>query len=152
MPDLIRTRTLRARKPHACMTCHQNAVQVGETYDRATYTFDGRLYDWINCAACDEAKRFVIDWMDRDADEGLNEECFEEWARDVGWSASVSAGERTNEETAALAFLVRYSATVVDHMWVGVAGHPDDPECTHRGDGEDLYCGRREDEHLWSTR
>ena len=32
------------------------------------------------------------------------------------------------------------------HSFVGVAGHPDDDECTYEG------CGRREDEHEWSTR
>ncbi|WP_114589377.1 hypothetical protein [Microbacterium arborescens] len=40
-----------------------------------------------------------------------------------------------------------------DHAYLPVAGHPDDPECTHRADGTDAtYCGRAEDEHAWSTR
>lgn len=42
---------------------------------------------------------------------------------------------------------------VTDHAWQGVAGHPDDPECTHRSDGTDAtYCGRFEHEHEESTR
>lgn len=35
-----------------------------------------------------------------------------------------------------------------DHVYLPVAGHPDDPECAHRADGTDAtYCGRPEDEH-----
>lgn len=34
------------------------------------------------------------------------------------------------------------------HDFVGVAGHPDDDECTHRADGTDTtYCGRTSAEH-----
>jgi hypothetical protein len=42
---------------------------------------------------------------------------------------------------------------VADHAWIGVAGHPDDDECTYRSDGTDeTYCGRTEAEHMESTR
>lgn len=35
-----------------------------------------------------------------------------------------------------------------DHPFLPVAGHPDDDECTHRGDGtDDTYCGRPEEDH-----
>lgn len=31
---------------------------------------------------------------------------------------------------------------ITDHVYLGVAGHPDDPECTYRSDGTDAtYCG-----------
>jgi hypothetical protein len=34
------------------------------------------------------------------------------------------------------------------HHFIGVAGHPDDDECTYREDGTDrTYCGRTEGEH-----
>ena len=35
-----------------------------------------------------------------------------------------------------------------DHEFIGVAGHPDDDECTHRADGTDAtYCGLTRAEH-----
>lgn len=38
---------------------------------------------------------------------------------------------------------------VLDHGFVGVAGHPDDDECTDRWDGTDAtYCGRPEAAHV----
>lgn len=40
------------------------------------------------------------------------------------------------------------SATVDDHDFRPVAGHPDDDECTHRSDGTDLtYCGEPRSAH-----
>lgn len=37
---------------------------------------------------------------------------------------------------------------VTDHVFVGVAGHPDDDECTYRSDGTDAtYCGEPADAH-----
>lgn len=32
---------------------------------------------------------------------------------------------------------------IIDHLWVGVEGHPDDTECTFNG------CGQPEDKHRW---
>lgn len=35
-----------------------------------------------------------------------------------------------------------------DHDFLPVTGHPDDDECTHRGDGTNAtYCGRTRAEH-----
>lgn len=43
--------------------------------------------------------------------------------------------------------------TITDHSWIGVAGHPDDGECTHRSDGtDDTYCGEPDEMHETSTR
>jgi hypothetical protein len=37
---------------------------------------------------------------------------------------------------------------MTDHVFLPVAGHPDDDECTHRADGTDAtYCGRTRAEH-----
>ena len=42
---------------------------------------------------------------------------------------------------------------IADHPYLPVAGHPDDPECTHRIDGTDAtYCGQIEEQHTESTR
>jgi len=36
----------------------------------------------------------------------------------------------------------------LDHDYIGVAGHPDDDECTHRADGTDAtYCGEPDRHH-----
>jgi hypothetical protein len=37
---------------------------------------------------------------------------------------------------------------ILDHIYQGVAGHPDDDECTFRADGTDeTYCGRTRNQH-----
>lgn len=135
------------------MTCRSVAVEPGQEYRRATLVHDGSIYDWVNCVSCDAALKYVVAWAGDYADEGISEETFSEWARDIGWTASSDPADQGEEQIAALAFLVRYRGTIVDHAWAGVAGHPDDHECSHRADGTDaMYCGKREEEHLWSTR
>jgi len=38
------------------------------------------------------------------------------------------------------------------HHFLGVAGHPDDDECTYRSDGTDeTYCGSSEQYHYWKV-
>lgn len=153
MPDVISRKTVRARKQHGCMTCHKVAVEPGQEYERTTLVYDGRIYDWVNCEACDTAAPYVFKWVGDYGDEGISEETFDDWARDVGWEADIDPETQTIEQQAALAFLVRYRGTIVDHQWTGVAGHADDPECSHRLDGTDAtYCGRLEHEHLWADR
>ncbi len=37
----------------------------------------------------------------------------------------------------------------LDHVFLPVAGHPDDDECTYRSDGtDDTYCGLPEAAHI----
>lgn len=151
MPDVLSRKTVRARKPHTCMLCHQTAVEPGQEYERSTLIYDGRIYDWVNCAACDALMPFVTEWAN---DDEIGEDTVEEWAMDAGWNASsTDPADQNDEQKAALAFLVRYRKMIVDHQYTSVAGHPDDPECAHRADGTDAtYCGEREHMHLWSDR
>lgn len=150
MPDVLSRKTVRARKQHSCMLCHKVAVEPGQEYERATLIYDGRIYDWVNCAPCDALVRFVVDWA---VDDEISEDTVYDWAREIAWDADSTAETQTTEQKAAVAFLARYSRMVVDHVFIGVAGHPDDNECTHRTDGTDAtYCGRRDDDHVWGDR
>lgn len=152
MPQLISEKKVHARKTHQCMTCNQPAIQPGEEYTRSTYVFDGRIYDWVMCKDCLACESYVFNWCSY-IDDGIGAEQYEEWASDTGWSADCDPATQTDEQKAALSYLVRRNKTIVDHAWIGVAGHPDDPECTHRSDGTDAtYCGHIEHDHLWSTR
>jgi hypothetical protein len=147
MPDVLSRKTVRARKQHTCMLCHQTAAEPGQEYERATLIYDGRIYDWVNCTACEALMPFVTDWAN---DDEIGEDTVDEWARETAWEADSTPDSQSDEQKAAVAFLARYARMVVDHVFVGVAGHPDDNECTHRADGTDAtYCGRREDEHVW---
>ncbi len=151
MPMLLKSQTVKARKVHACCTCHTPAVRPGEEYRRDTYVFDGRVYDWVMCTACIAIEGFVFAWCDY-VDDGIGAEQYDEWARDTGWGADNEPEAQTDEQKGALAYLAR-RGMIVAHSWVGVAGHPDDPECAHREDGTDAtYCGEPEYRHLWSTR
>lgn len=154
MPDVLSRKTVRARKQHTCMTCHNVAVQPGQEYERTTLVYDGRIYDWVNCPACETAAPYVFKWVGDYGDEGISEDTYEEWAMDAGWNArSTDPADQNDEQKAALAFLVRYRKMIVDHRYTSVAGHPDDPECAHRSDGTDAtYCGQSEHMHLWSDR
>lgn len=62
MPELIRTKTVTARKVHRCRTCFAEAIQPGETYTRDTYAHDGTVYDWVACEACRSISTAVYDW------------------------------------------------------------------------------------------
>ena len=150
MPTLLREKDVTARKPHVCRTCPNVAIEPGEVYRRSTYAHDGTVYDWVQCSACAEASGWVYAWAGC-PDEGVGESEYLEWSRDVGESADVG-GDLTAEEQAALAYQKRRLGTIIDHAWIGVAGHPDDKECTYRADGtDDTYCGRHEYDHLWSN-
>ncbi len=149
MPDVLSRKTVRARKQHSCMMCHNLAVEPGQEYERSTLVYDGRIYDWVNCAACEALVPYVVDWA---VDDEISEDTVYEWAREIAWEADSTPDTQTDEQRAAVAFLGRYGrGMVTDHVFIGVAGHPDDNECTHRADGTDAtYCGRRDDDHVWS--
>lgn len=81
MPDLISELTVTARKPHHCQCCGTVAVQPGDTYHRAVYTYDGHIYTWISCQPCDEISGDVWDWWDR-PEEGCGRDSYIEWAEE----------------------------------------------------------------------
>lgn len=81
MPDLINDKTVTARKPHGCMTCG-TAIQAGETYSRQTYVYDGRVYDWVQCAECRALSGIVFRWVEDWYDEGIGQDEYVEWARE----------------------------------------------------------------------
>lgn len=81
MPDLLREKTVTARKAHECMTCTATAIRPGETYVRTTYVYDGHLYDWVQCTECDQISGLVYNWSS-DPDEGVGRDDFMEWARE----------------------------------------------------------------------
>lgn len=149
MPDVLSRKTIRARKQHICMLCHKPAVEPGAEYERTTLIYDGRIYDWVNCAACDALVPYVVEWA---VDDEIGEDTVYEWAHDVAGEAGSDPADWNDEQRAAVGFLGRYGrGMVTDHAFIGVAGHPDDNECTNRSDGTDAtYCARREDEHIWS--
>ena len=95
MPDLIKTRDVTARKAHGCQTCNDTAIQPGERYTRDTYVYDGRMYDWVQCAACSALGGIVFKWAGH-PDEGVGRDDYTEWAReviDVGSADSARARE-----------------------------------------------------------
>lgn len=134
------------------MTCLTTAIQPGQEYKRATYVLDGRIYDWVMCDECRACSSYVFEWCSY-VEDGIGETDYDEWAYDTGWEADSDPATQTDEQKAAIAYLVRRRKMVVDHAWIGVAGHSDDPECSNRADGTDeTYCGKIEHDHLWSTR
>lgn len=92
MPDLIKTKDVKARKAHVCETCNDTAIQPGETYTRDTYVYDGRMYDWVQCAACSAIGGIVYEWAGC-PDEGVARDDYVEWARESA-TADTLEGER----------------------------------------------------------
>lgn len=82
MSELLKSKTMKARKAHPCSYCGAAAVQPGETYTRDTFLFDGYVYDWVSCAPCSDMYKVVRAWSNAFGDEGLNGEDYAEWASD----------------------------------------------------------------------
>lgn len=79
------TRT--ARKVHRCGMCSQT-IKVGERHHVSTNVWDGRVYDWRECAGCarDSICSYVHDWSGCYYEEGVGYEQAAEWADEaVGW-------------------------------------------------------------------
>ena len=51
MTTRIRDAQPKARKAHICQMCN-GPIAPGDTYSRATMIYDGRIYDWVECSAC----------------------------------------------------------------------------------------------------
>jgi hypothetical protein len=98
MPDLLKSKTLKARKVHRCMLCGAPAVQPGGTYERSTLILDGRVYDWVECEPCGPVATYAADdyWLD----EGVTSEAAIAWAED-------NRGESGQRGEVARAFLAR---------------------------------------------
>lgn len=103
MPELLRSKTVTARKIHQCRSCFADAIQPGNTYTRDTYVYDGTVYDWVQCDACRAIMNAVYDWS-VDAEEGITAETYDEWATE-------HRDESTHGE-AARAYLERKDAAV----------------------------------------
>lgn len=104
MPSLIAEKTVTARKPHRCLCCGVVAIHPGQRYHRETYVYDGRVYDWVSCADCNEIQGDVYEWHGC-PDEGVGADEFDEWAM-----------ENRGEDSRAEKYLIRRWGTA----------HPDD--------------------------
>lgn len=79
MIEQLKRRTPIARKAHKCNYCHSFSIQPGHAYIRCTNVYDGRVYDWISCCACDMLVEEV--WAyGGDGEEGLDSSMFYDWA------------------------------------------------------------------------
>lgn len=100
MVSLVRTKTVTARKAHTCACCGVVAIHPGQTYVRETYTHDGRIYDWVSCAPCQEIAGDVYEWAGA-PDDGVGNDQYVEWAEEMVVHGSDEVKAR------ALAFLAR---------------------------------------------
>ncbi len=82
MPIQLKAATRVARKEHRCGMCNA-VIKVGESHYVSTNLFDGRVYDWRDCEACqrDGILAEVYDWAGM-PDEGVNFESAWEWAHE----------------------------------------------------------------------
>lgn len=79
MIEQIKRLTPIARKAHRCEYCCSFSIQPGHAYVRATNVYDGRVYDWISCSACDRLTEQV--WAyGGDGEDGLDSSMFYDWA------------------------------------------------------------------------
>lgn len=81
MPELLRSKRVKARKSHSCATCWGRAIEPGDEYQRDTYAFDGTVYDWVQCAPCAAMSPLIFAWA-IDSDEGIGQGEYAEWAED----------------------------------------------------------------------
>lgn len=102
MPELIRTKTVTARKAHYCWCCGAVAVSRGETYVRTTYSDAGSAYNSVSCTACAELVRDVWAWGTWLPD-GITDDDY------IAWSEEHPDDER------AQAFLARYFGEETSH-------------------------------------
>jgi len=84
MPQLISELNPTARKIHRCMMCG-GGIRPGERYSRDTLVYDGRIYSWVECPACqsDHVCNEVHAWTGGWYDEGVGIEEASEWAHDT---------------------------------------------------------------------
>ena len=96
-PQLLRETRPTARKAHRCSLC-TGPISPGETYSRRTLVYDGQVYDWRECSACeaDEIVSLVADWTF--SEDGIDPETAYEWATETarypGLPSAVVAAKR----------------------------------------------------------
>lgn len=78
MPELLRERRPRSRGRVRCSLCHAR-IPAGMVYQRDTIVYDGCVYDWCECPACEPVMSHLvrIDWRD---DDGITVDDAIEWA------------------------------------------------------------------------
>lgn len=76
--------TRNARKTYRCGLCNA-AIRPGVRYSFQTNVYDGRIYTWRDCLACDRdlIANYVSDWDGGWSDEGVDYEKAIEWAEDA---------------------------------------------------------------------
>ena len=81
-PQLLREAHPTARKAHHCSLC-TGPIRPGETYSRQTLVYDGQVYDWLECSACeaDEIVSIVAGWTY--GEDGISPETAHEWATET---------------------------------------------------------------------
>ena len=80
--QILRETRPKARKPHRCSLC-TGPIHPGDTYNRSTNIYDGRIYDWLTCQPCLEDGIFNIVWdwsYGTFYDEGIDADAAHEWA------------------------------------------------------------------------
>lgn len=80
MPELLKSETRTARKPHRCCLCCEE-IKPGEQYGYDTYKFDGEVYDWKTHMECDAVSTFLWDYVD--PGDGMTSDDFLEACADV---------------------------------------------------------------------
>lgn len=82
MSITLRSARPTARKTHRCDMC-AGWIKPGETYDRQTNIYDGRVYDWLTCQPCWPVYGAVDTWLGGAYyDEGIGMDDAVEWARE----------------------------------------------------------------------
>ena len=81
-PQLLHEARPAARKAHHCSLC-TGPISPGETYSRRTLVYDGQVYDWLECSACeaDEIVSLVAVWTC--GADGIDPETAYEWATET---------------------------------------------------------------------
>ena len=82
MPTCLREATRSARKTHRCGSCN-GVITVGQRHHVSTNLWNGRVYDWRTCEACQEDRivEEVYYWAGS-PDEGVGYESAWEWAHE----------------------------------------------------------------------
>ncbi|MEU5156786.1 hypothetical protein [Glycomyces sp. NPDC021274] len=96
MPDLLKSRELKARKTHLCGVCGAPAAEPGQTYTRNTFVDAGTVFDDVQCEPCSS----LICDIDATTgwcaylDDGLPKELIIEWAEENANDATYGEAAR----------------------------------------------------------
>lgn len=81
-PQVLSSRTVRARVPHRCSTCQVVCIQPGDQYQRDGILNDGRVYTWVMCSECAAIFVTVWEWAG-ETDDGVGPDTYLEWAQEL---------------------------------------------------------------------